>query len=142
MTVNRRVTGRASTMPVGLTMAALASLGVTFAGAALTGYLISRDLLQESSIGYCAMALILLSSVTGAAVAVGKIKRQRVLVCGISGAIYFAVLLSMTALVFGGQYQGIGVTALLVLAGSVLVVLLGLRGEKKPKYRKRKISNR
>ena len=142
MVANRKVTGTASSMPVGFTMGTLASLIVTFAGAALSGYLISREVLEESSIGYCAMVLILLSAVLGAAIAVGRIKRRRVFVCAISGVIYFGILLSMTALFFGGQYQGTGVTALLVLGGCTLVALLGLRGEKVPKYHKRKFPNR
>lgn len=142
MVVNRKVTGTALSIPAGLAVAAAVSLLVTFAGAAASGYLISKEILQESSIGYCAMVLILMSSAAGAAVAVGKIKKRRVFVCAVSGLIYFGVLLSMTALFFGGQYQGIHVTGLLVLAGCTLVALLGLKHEKAPKYRRRKVSNR
>ena len=109
MVANRKVTGTASSMPMGLALAAFISLAVTLAGAA---------------------------------VAVGKIKRRRVYVCLLSGGIYYGILLAMTALFFGGQYQGMGVTALLVLAGSGLVALLGLRGEKGAKPRRRKIGNR
>lgn len=142
MVANRKVTGTASSMPVGFTVAATGSLLMSIAGAALSGYLISKEVLQESSIGYCAMVLILLSSIVGAAIAVGRIKRRRVFVCMISGLIYFGILLCMTALFFGGQYQGIPVTGLLVLAGCALVALLGLKREKAPKYRRRKFSNR
>jgi dolichol kinase len=51
-------------------------------------------------------------------------------VCLISGMIYFCVLLSITALCFGGQYQGIGVTGLVVLCGSCCAGLMGLREKK------------
>lgn len=139
MVANRKVTGTASSMPVGFLTAAAISLLVSFGGAGLFGYLISKEVLQESSIGYCAMTLILLSSIAGAAVAVAKIKRRRVFVCAISGLIYFGILLSMTALFFGGQYQGIGATALLVIAGCTIVAMFGLKREKAPKYRRRKI---
>lgn len=142
MVVNRKVTGTASSMPAGFLMSTAVSLVLTVAGAGLFAYLISKEILQESSIGYCAMVLVLLSAIAGAAAAVGRIKRRRVYVCAISGVIYFGILLSMTALFFGGQYQGIGVTALLVLAGCGLVALLGLKGEKKAYRGKRKFGNR
>ena len=142
MVANRKVTGTASSMPMGLALAAFISLTVTLAGAAVFASLISKEALGEESIGYCAMVLILAASLLGAAVAVGKIKRRRVYVCLLSGGIYYGILLAMTALFFGGQYQGMGVTAPLVLAGSGLVALLGLRGEKGAKPRRRKIGNR
>lgn len=142
MVANRKVTGTATSMPTGFAAGTLVSLLVTFVGAILCGYLINREVLPESGIGYSAMALILLSAVLGTSVAVSKIKRRRVYVCAISGLIYFGILLSMTALFFGGQYQGIGVTLLLVIGGSTLVALLGLRGEKAPKYHKHIFTNR
>lgn len=142
MVVNRKVTGTASTMPVGFALGLLCSLGITCGGAGIWALLAGRETLGENTVGFCAMVLILLSAVAGPAVAVGRIKRRRVFVCGISGILYFGTLLSMTALFFGGQYQGIGVTALLVLAGSTLVAMLGLRQERSASYRKRRRGGR
>lgn len=138
MVANRKVTGTASSIPAGLALGAAVSLAITLAGAWIFAYLIAGEILKESSIGYCAMAIILLASVVSAAVAVGRIKRRRVYICGLSGLIYFGILLSMTALFFGGQYQAVGITALLILAGSGAVALLGLRGEGTASHRKKK----
>ena len=126
MVANRKVTGTASSIPAGLALGAAVSLAITLAGAWIFAYLIAGEILKESSIGYCAMAIILLASVVSAAVAVGRIKRRRVYICGLSGLIYFGILLSMTALFFGGQYQAVGIT------------LLGLRGEGTASHRKKK----
>ncbi|MBO4939007.1 MAG: TIGR04086 family membrane protein [Oscillospiraceae bacterium] len=142
MVVNRKVTGTATSMTMGLLIAGAMSLAVTIAGAGVCGYLISKEILTENAIGYCVMIIILLSAATGSAVAVNRIKRRRVFVCGISGLIYFVTLLSMTALFFGGQYQGIGVSGLLVAAGSGAVAILGLRREKAQHKRRRKLTNR
>lgn len=142
MVMKRKATDTASTMPVGFTMGALTNLAVTFGGAALCAMLISKGVLSESAIGYCAMVVVLLSAMAGATVAARRIKRRRVIVCGVAGAIYFCILLCMTALFFGGQYQNCGTVALLILAGSVLLIALGLRQEHKPKYRKRRTRNR
>lgn len=142
MVANRKVTGTAVSIPAGLAMAAVISIAITLAGAGGFGYLISKEVVSESAIGVCAMVIVLLSASAGAATAVGRIKRRRVYVCGLSGVIYYGLLLSMTALFFGGQYQGMGVTGLLVLAGCGAVALLGLRGEKSAHRRKRRRINR
>ena len=138
MVANQKVTGTASSMPGGLASGAAVSLLATVAGCWFFAYLISIEKLVQSAIGYCAMVIILLSALLGAAVAVRRIKRRRLYVCGLSGLIYYLCLLSMTALFFGGQYQGVGVTALLVLGGAGTAAMLSLKGEGSPRRRKRK----
>ena len=138
MVVNQKVTGKASSMPAGLAFGALCSVMSTMIFAGILAKLIEKETIPESSIGYGVMILLILSSFLGAMMAFGKIKRQRVVVCGASGAIYFGILLSITAMFFGGQYSAVGETALLVVCGSGLAALLGLqegRGGKKPKIK-------
>lgn len=142
MTVTQKPTGRASSMPAGLAMGGLCSLGVTLLGSAVLAKLVSGEAMAESSIGYGVMVMLVLAAFLGAMVAFGRIKRRRMLVCLVSGAIYFAVLLSMTALFFGGQFSAVGVTALLILCGSALAALLGLRDNRGGKRRKIKLPNR
>lgn len=142
MVVNQKVTGTASSMPGGLAMGGAVSLLVTLGGSGIFGYLISKEILPETATGYCAMTVIFLSAVLGAAMSASRIKRRRLFVCAVSGMIYYGLLLSMTALFFGGQYQGILVTGLLILGGCGTVVLLGMRQKKSPYGRKRKYGNR
>ena len=129
MTVNHKVTGTASSMVAGLMAAWAAGMMVTIIAATISGFLIAKEILMESSVGYCVMALVTLSSAVSAIVAVYKIKRRRLIVCVLAGMIYYGSLLAMTALFFGGQYHGMGVIALLVAAGCGSVVLLELKGE-------------
>lgn len=139
MVVNRKVTGKALSMPAGLALGAAISLGITISLAILTAKLVDGGTISEEGIGYAALGILLLSSLAGAASAVQKIKRQRLLVCFASGLIYYALLLSMTALFFGGQYSGMGVTALVVLGGSGVVVLMEMgqgSGRKKSKWKR------
>lgn len=138
MVTNRKPTGRAVSMPAGLAAGAAAALGLTLALAALVAKLVETERLEEGGIGYGVMVILLLSSFTGAMVSAVRIKRQRLLVCLLSSVIYLGILLSMTALFFGGQYSGVGVTAILVLCGGALAILVGLRGErggKRPKIK-------
>lgn len=132
----QKLTGRAMSMPGGLAAGAAVSLAVTLFSAALIANMVDTGRLPEEKIGYGIMVLLLAASFLGAVVANGRIKRQRLMVSMLSGGIFFLILLSITALFFGGQYSGVGVTAGLILAGSGAAALLGLRqgrGGKRPK---------
>lgn len=139
MTVNRKVTGTATTIPVGLGLGLLASMSVTAVLSAASAGLILGGRMPEDSVGYCAMVILLLSSIAGAVTATGKIKRRRFQMGLISGGLYFAALLAVTALFFGGIYDGIGVTALMILCGCMLVILLVPGGQNRAGCRKRKM---
>lgn len=130
MVANRKVTGAAAQMPLGLAIGWAMSMGATLCGAMLAGALINSGHLTEAAIGYASILIVLTSSALGTAMAVVKIKRRRAYVCALSGVLYYTTLLAVTALFFDGQYAGMGVTALLVIAGSGCIVLMGLRGEK------------
>ncbi|MBP3304404.1 MAG: TIGR04086 family membrane protein [Oscillospiraceae bacterium] len=122
--------GKARTIPVGIAFGLLVSLTVTLAGAVLLAYLIAAEKLGADGIGYGSMVILMAASALGTWSAVARIKRRRLMVCGISAAGYYLLLLGMTALFFGGQYEGMGVTALMVLIGSGIVLLLGMVGKK------------
>lgn len=138
----KKPTGRASSMGVGLAMGGLCGLAITLLGSGIIAKLIDANVFSESSIGYGIMVILLLAAFLGSLLAYGKIGRQRLLVCMTTGLIQFLLLLSMTALFFGGQYSGVGVTALLILCGSALAAFLGLRENRGGKTRKIRIPNR
>lgn len=141
MTINRN--GKAKTMPAGLALGALAGLLITLVLAVAAAKLVDIGTAKEEAIGYFAMGILLLSSFTGAMISVSSIKRQKLLVCGLSALIYYGILLSMTALFFGGQYQGMGVTALLVLCGGAVAALTVMRqGRGTGIKKRRRIGNR
>lgn len=129
-------------MPGGLAVGAGVSLGVTLLFALVLAKLVDSERMAFESIGYGIMALLLAASFLGALTAFGRIRRQRLLVCGLSGLVYFGLLLSITALFFGGQYDGVGVTALLVLAGCMSAGLLGLRQGRGGKGKKLRLPHR
>ena len=136
MTVNQKVTGTAVSMPAGVALGCAVSLLITGVGSVLVAKLISEEVLMDTAIGYGAMMILLLASAAGAAIAAAKVKRMRLQVCLLVGVAYYGTLLALTALFFGGQYRGMGVTALLVLAGTGTTILLNSREKKTGKYRK------
>lgn len=128
--------GRAVSMPAGLGTGTAVSVGLTVLLAGILAQLVLSQILPEAYIGYGVMVLLLGSSLAGAAVAAGKIKRQRILVCIFSGALYLLVLLGITALFFGGQYEAVGTTALLVMGGALTAGILGMNERRPQKGRK------
>ena len=139
MIANRKVTGRAVSIPAGIGLGILISVGITFLMSAVLAWMIARETLAESSIGYGVILILLSSTAIGCWICVLKTKRRRMLVSLAVGAGYFIMLLMCTAFFFGGQYQGMGVTALVVGAASVLPGLFcaGERKQHKTGRRKR-----
>ena len=129
MVRNKKVTGTAKSVPVGIFIGTLAALGVTVTGSLITAWLVINEKTSENAIGYFAMLILLAASMAGAYTAQSLVKHQRMVICASVGVAYYISLLAVTALFFGGQYQGMGVTALTVAAGIGAVILIGLKGE-------------
>lgn len=127
MTVNRKVTGTAASIPRGLLIGNGISIALTVLLAGILAKLVSAEKLEWEQIGYGIMVLLFVSSATGTIAAVRAIKRQRLAVCLLSGGIYWLTLLAITALFFGGQYHGVVATGATILAGCGTVCLVGLR---------------
>ena len=136
MTVNRKPTGTAASIPAGLAWGAMAETAVTLAGTLAATALINREILKWDNSGYAILIILLLSSWIGAMVASGKIKRRRAVVCIASGLIYFLLLLMTAALFFGGRYSGVGETALLIFSGSILGIFSQYTNKNRRKRRK------
>ena len=125
-----------------LMVGTIVSMAVMLVGAAICAALISAETIPAEAMGYCTLGILLISAFAGAAVAAGKgIEKRLYMSLGIGGA-YMVVLFAISALFFGGQYEGIGVTALVVLSGCVLPVLLGMNRRKGVKPHKSKNKRR
>lgn len=142
MVTNRKPTGRAATIPIGLLTGGIAALVSTFVLTAVLAKLMEGEILPEENIGYGVMIMLLVSAFLGSATACKRVKRQFLMTAALSGLCYTALLLSITALFFGGQYSGLGVTVLLVCCGSLLAAMVFSRGGKGRKTRKPKVKNR
>ena len=137
-----KLSGRATTIPVGLAYGAMISTIVTTMISAIGAHLVTHELIPQEHIGYCSITALLLATISGALVASGKTKRRKFFVSIISGLIYFCILLGITALFFGGQYKGIGVTFLTVLLGTMAAAILSSRDRKHDRGNKHKKRSR
>ena len=138
MVVNRKVTGRASSVPAGLATGTMTGFLIALLLSALAAYLVSCEMLSMNKIGYSAMIVLILSSCIGAWIAGKRIKKMPLQMAVASGLLFYIMLLSMTALCFGGQYGAMGSTLLFVMIGSGAggVLASGTAIKRKRKYHK------
>lgn len=114
-----KYTGRAFSLPAGIGIGTAVSLTGMLIGAMILAWLIVSERVGENGIGWGSMVILPLSSAAGAWTAWHLIQHRRLMVCSIQCAAYYLCLLLM-ALPFGGQYEGMGVTALLVVLGGAI----------------------
>lgn len=119
-----KVRGTAVSIPVGIGIGLVVSVIITLLGAAAVAYMIESEVIGESSIGYASMVILMVATVAGVATAVVKTKRLRLQVSLLTGSAYFLTLLATTALFFGGRFDGVITTLILILIGSLLVALI------------------
>lgn len=112
-------------LPEALVIGVLAGIIVTLIGTSLLAYLIGNETLDIHSVNPGCIVIHFLGSGAVGLVSYGFLKRQRIIVCALSALCYFLLQLGMTAMFFGGQYQGIGGSVLAIIGGGVLAVLPG-----------------
>ena len=134
----KRINAKQVSLPIGITIGILASVVITVASAMLLAGLVDAEKLQLDALIPTTAAVHLIATAVGAWISYLLTKKMRLMVSAITAGGYFIVLCGMTALVFGGQYQGFWLTLLMVAIGLVLSILPGIRG-KKGHIRKHKI---
>ena len=134
MAVIYKSNGRAMSLPGGVMLGAGVSVLWSVVTAAVAAKLIEKEVFSEDAIGYGCMIILLTASLLGSVTACKRVKRQRAVVCLCTGGAYFLTLLGITAMFFGGQYEAVGVTACMILAGCASVILMGLRQPGRRKY--------
>ena len=139
MRVNRKPSGLAASFPKGLMVGTLAAMVSTLALSALLAALIVSGTVREGNLGYGVMALLFVSAALGGFVAYRRIKHRRALVFLGAAVCYLVTLTALTALFFGGQFDGFFPTAMLIIGGSGSAFLLSARagkgGRRSKKYR-------
>lgn len=125
MVVNRKVSGKALSIPAGIGIGAGIGLLVTLIGTGILAWLLGEERIAVQGTGYGVMVILVLSSLLGPWIAAALVKHQRLVVCLATGGVYLLVLTGMNILWFGGQFQGILPTVLLILGGSTGAALVG-----------------
>lgn len=131
--------GRAMTMPGGVLYGGLLAFAWTLLAAGILAWMIHKEMIAETAIGYGSMVILLCGATLGAYVGWKKVRCKRFVTSMGVGLLYMVLLLGMTAFFFGGQYEGMAVTGLVILGGSLLSVLIGPNHKRGKQGRVRKI---
>ena len=135
----KKVTGRAPSLWKSVVSGLLLGVLWTVICAAVIAKLLDSQLLSMENVGSGSMVAVLSAVFAGASLA-GKRAGHLILQAAvISGAAYFACLLLVNALFFGGSYTGMGVTLFLVVLATGLAVLMTGKGRGKGSRRRYKI---
>ena len=122
----------------GLTVGAVTSVAVTLCCAAVGAAMISTGKIGENVTGYISIGILLLATLIGTLTGTGRVHGKK-LYSGLGiAAIYFILLLSMTALFFGGQYERVTVTSFVLLLGAIGGTYLRKGKGSKGNYRRHK----
>lgn len=140
MGLKKRSAGRAMSMPMGIGLGILIGMIIMIAGSVLLTFLIMDEHMDENGYGFGIMVLHFVASLISALFAMVQIKHRKLLVCGLTVLGYFLSLMAVCSLFFGGEFTGMGTTAILVLAGGVAAAIAGLR-EKNTDKRKYKMAS-
>ena len=77
MVANKKITGRATSLPAGLAIGAVCSLAATLVLTAILAKLVEAETLPVEKVGYGIMVLLIVSSFAGAMISFGRIKPAR-----------------------------------------------------------------
>lgn len=136
MAKTSKIKGKAMTIPGGLAYSAAVSLTMTILLSAITAAVLEKGILSFEHSGYAVMMILFFAAMTGGVVSAARIKHQILAVCIGSGILYFLILLSITALFYGGQYCAVGETTAVIAAGTAVAAAFSLRKMSwKPKRR-------
>jgi len=125
--------GKAMSVPAGMLVSGIISTGVTVMISMWIANMLDSERISWEQAGYWILAMLFLSSLLGAIGAIAAIKRQRLVVSLMSGALYWGCLLCITALFFGGNYEAVPETAGVITAGSACAAMIS-----QPQKRKRR----
>lgn len=112
-----------ASVTVALLLGSIVSLIVTIIGAVILSKLMDAEMIQESSVGYAVPLILIAASYLGCRIGAGKYKRKGMMISMVVAGIYLTVLMSINALFFEAQFNGVGVTLLVILCGFGLAAL-------------------
>lgn len=134
----KHIKAKELSLPVGIAIGIIVCILVSVGSSMLISGLVDAGRLQPEDINTGIPVIHLIASFLGSWLAYLLTKQMRLIVSAITAGGYMLVLCGMTALVFGGEYQGFWLTLLMVGVGLMLSVIPGIKG-RKGRIRKHKI---
>lgn len=127
MISNKKITGKAMPIPMGVGVGILSAALITMASSAVTTWCILYEKVPVRMTGYLSMTILLSSTLIGSVLAITKVKRRKMLVSLLTGGGYLLLLFIINAVFFGGHYEGTGVSTLIILTGAIIAGLAAVK---------------
>lgn len=132
-------TGKSLSFPGGMTVSGITSMSITILASVIIAQMLDSGQITWEQSGYWIMGMLLLSAFLGAKAAIVTIKRQKLAVSMMSGILYWGIMICVTALFFGGNYDTVLETAALIIAGSGCAAMVSLPQKRSRRKRRRKV---
>lgn len=142
MNSNQKPTGRAKSIPVSIFIGTIVFLSTAFVISSIAALLIDCQIIKESNAGYCVMIALSISSFFGTSLTIQQCKRRKTLAAFLSAAIYLGCMMSINALFWKGEYEGIMPTAVIILCGCGLSLFLKTNHKNRKRKGKKQYHNR
>lgn len=131
------VKGKAASMPVGIAIGLGVGILITLIGAVLLAFALAGESMTVEAMGYGIMLVLFVATFLSSMVAMWCIKHRKMQVSLITAGVYLLTLLATNALFFGGQYEGVGATVLVVAIAGTVAAFIGSSGGKPLKHRRK-----
>ena len=130
MSYRKKGSVRKTTMPVSLAKGLFLAWVITIVIGVIVAILVAGERVPEDFADPAAVVALVASSFACAMVAGGKADQKRMVVCAISGCIYYLSLICVNLLFFDGAFRGLLGAALTVMGCCVIAGLLQTRQKK------------
>ena len=137
-----KVNGQVNKLPAVISLGAAINLIFMFSGTAIGAYLIMNEKIDEDGIGTIATIIQFISAACGTAAVLKLCKNKRLMICMLSGVVYFLSQIAITGMFFDGQYSNLGSGILAVMCGCATVAVVGLLIGKRSSTTKKKYAYR
>ena len=126
MILKNNITMRMKAIGIGLVVGSI----VTVFAALMTSALIYAEKIEEDKVVYGITISLILGSFMGASASALKTDEKKMIICIISGAMYLITLLCLTACFFGGRYENVRGTIILVMGSTMASALIAMRSRR------------
>lgn len=123
MKTSKTRNGKAMSFMAGYTTSLAVMLALTAAAAMILARLMEKGTAGDDSIGYYVMGTLVMIAFAGSTIGAMKIKHRLYAVCLGCGLAYWGALLTITMLMFGGEYGAVLEMGSMIMIGSTLAIL-------------------
>lgn len=127
--------GKTQSIPKGLALSSFISIFITLVVSLLIADSLNKERITWEQAGYWIMGMLFTASFVGGKSAYFVIRRQRFTISIMSGIMYWGILLCITALFWGGNFEAVWETAVLIGSGCCTSAVLYLPNVNKHKQK-------